>query len=234
MSYCVNCGVELSKSEPKCPLCDTEVLNPHDPWQEPEKRPYPKKVERIQKRATRRFVLALASLLLLIPIIITAVCDLIYNGRITWSMYVVGAAFIAYIFVVIPLTMKKSHPILCMLLDVVAAGIYLFVIETQTGGAWLLPLALPLLLLFGAANLLIVLVIQKKRPLKLVRASFVFFTYGVLAVAIEFVVNRFTAHLPMFEWSIYVFVVCVILGIIALIVNKRREFKEEVRRRFFF
>ena len=30
MSYCVNCGVELQKSEPRCPLCGTEVLNPNE------------------------------------------------------------------------------------------------------------------------------------------------------------------------------------------------------------
>ena len=30
MSYCVNCGVELQKSEPRCPLCGTEVINPNE------------------------------------------------------------------------------------------------------------------------------------------------------------------------------------------------------------
>ena len=28
MSYCVNCGVELEKSEKACPLCGIEVKNP--------------------------------------------------------------------------------------------------------------------------------------------------------------------------------------------------------------
>ena len=31
MSYCVNCGVELSPSERRCPLCGTEVMNPRSP-----------------------------------------------------------------------------------------------------------------------------------------------------------------------------------------------------------
>ena len=29
MSYCVNCGVKLAKSEKKCPLCNTKVINPN-------------------------------------------------------------------------------------------------------------------------------------------------------------------------------------------------------------
>ncbi len=34
MSYCVNCGVELQKSEPRCPLCGTEVVNPNEAGEE--------------------------------------------------------------------------------------------------------------------------------------------------------------------------------------------------------
>ncbi len=29
MSYCVNCGVKLKKSEKVCPLCNTKVINPN-------------------------------------------------------------------------------------------------------------------------------------------------------------------------------------------------------------
>ena len=31
MSYCVNCGVELEKSEKRCPLCGVEGINPAQP-----------------------------------------------------------------------------------------------------------------------------------------------------------------------------------------------------------
>jgi len=41
MSYCVHCGVELAPSEESCPLCKTPVLDPNQPWSEPEERPYP-------------------------------------------------------------------------------------------------------------------------------------------------------------------------------------------------
>ena len=49
MSYCVNCGVELEKSEKKCPLCGVEVINPKEPPQdkEPRQRPYPNRIEEL-------------------------------------------------------------------------------------------------------------------------------------------------------------------------------------------
>ena len=49
MSYCVNCGVELEKSEKKCPLCGVEVINPAQPPEdkEPRQRPYPNRIEEL-------------------------------------------------------------------------------------------------------------------------------------------------------------------------------------------
>ena len=233
MSYCVNCGVELCKSERTCPLCDTEVVNPKEPWEEPERRPYPKRIEALERRATRRVLLWTASLLLLIPILITTVCDLIYFGRITWSAYVIGSAALAYIFVITPFLMRKPHPGVCIVLDAAASGLFLYSIEYHEGGNWFLPLALPILLLSAAAFLFLAVMFTQKHPLKLVRVALALFSAGALSVALEFVINRYTRSALMFEWSLYVLVVCVIFGIIALLINKRRVFKEEVRRRFF-
>ncbi len=46
MSYCVNCGVELDRSEKACPLCGVEVLNPRQPYDDQAPRPYPKRLIR--------------------------------------------------------------------------------------------------------------------------------------------------------------------------------------------
>ena len=64
MSYCVNCGVELEKSEKCCPLCGVEVHNPLDPYDPQAPRPYPQRVERLIRRKDRRYFLLLASLFL--------------------------------------------------------------------------------------------------------------------------------------------------------------------------
>ena len=71
MSYCVNCGVELADSEKRCPLCDTEVINPRKPWREPEDFPYPRHLEPVRERANRVFFASVASLILCVPAAVT-------------------------------------------------------------------------------------------------------------------------------------------------------------------
>ena len=63
MSYCVNCGVELEKSEKKCPLCGVEVINPKEPPQdkEPRQRPYPNRIEELSVNINKQFAAALLS-----------------------------------------------------------------------------------------------------------------------------------------------------------------------------
>jgi hypothetical protein len=57
----------LDKSEPRCPLCGTEVINPAALEEEKPVRPYPSHVEHLDKRWTRRYIASFISLLLLIP-----------------------------------------------------------------------------------------------------------------------------------------------------------------------
>ena len=68
MSYCVNCGVELDETLRRCPLCGTEVINPNQrSAPDPAARPFPSKVEQLERRAVRRFFTVMATLMLLIP-----------------------------------------------------------------------------------------------------------------------------------------------------------------------
>ena len=75
MSYCVNCGVELAETEKKCPLCDTEVINPHSPWKEPEDPPFPTNYE-VAKPVNRGKVATFIAILLLIPILLLCLATL--------------------------------------------------------------------------------------------------------------------------------------------------------------
>ncbi len=91
MSYCVHCGVELAPSEESCPLCKTPVLDPNQPWSEPEERPYPERLEVVPTKIDHRYGAKLASLFLLIPMAAVLFSDLILDQHMTWSAYVLGA-----------------------------------------------------------------------------------------------------------------------------------------------
>lgn len=108
MPYCPRCGVEIEDRLSHCPLCDTaipeEVRDPED--QESE---YPEDVipprpmyKELTRKQTRVLVSSLILFLGMFPITITVGIDLMNNGLISWSYYVIipvlAAALIAIIF----------------------------------------------------------------------------------------------------------------------------------------
>ena len=69
MSYCVNCGVELTASAKSCPLCDTPVINPNLLNKNDAEPGYPERIE-IPKSSRKRYFATIISLLMLLPNIV--------------------------------------------------------------------------------------------------------------------------------------------------------------------
>ncbi|MEG1317151.1 MAG: DUF6320 domain-containing protein, partial [Oscillospiraceae bacterium] len=147
MAYCVNCGVELSATEKKCPLCG----RPSDaPSEEITERAYPAAVQK--KKISAWNVVILGVLLMLIPAIICLMCDLFSDFKISWSLYVLGGELVAYTFITLPVVLKSPKSLACISADVSVTGLYLTLIAYLTGNmAWLLPLGIPAAFLVGAA-----------------------------------------------------------------------------------
>ena len=103
--YCIKCGVELSDSEEKCPLCGTVVFHPYIKRPDGEK-PYP--VDRKpQETASRSGLLFILTMLFLLPLATSLLCDWKINGRILWSGYVGGALTVFYVIVVLPMWFRR-------------------------------------------------------------------------------------------------------------------------------
>ena len=87
--YCIKCGVKLADSEKACPLCGTVPFHPDftaeqgEPLYPPDR--YPK------QQVNRKGILGVVTILLLMPVLITLICDLSLHNRVTWSGYVMGA-----------------------------------------------------------------------------------------------------------------------------------------------
>ena len=56
---------------------------------------------------------------------------------------------------------------------------------------------------------------------------------GLLCAAIDLTVSLYTGRSPVLYWSLFVLAPCLILALVSLVLNKRVQFKEEMRRRFF-
>lgn len=237
MSYCVNCGVELGSAEHACPLCQTPVVNPANPWKEPTVLPYPNRVETIMRHVDLRYFGSLTSLMLLIPALICMLNDLLLHQRITWSAFVAGGLLVVFVAVLLPMIVRKRVLLLLLWLDMGAVLSLLWLVEWGTGGkGWFLHLGLPLTLAFGlVASLLICWFTAKggKRP-PLLSIGLIVYAPGVYTVFINMIVNWYLNRSVLPKWGWYTLIPCLITGTMFFILHRRSKWRESVYKRLFF
>jgi len=236
MSYCVNCGVELQKSEPRCPLCGTEVVNPSAPQEEKPVRPYPSHVERLDQRLDRRYIASFISLLMLIPLFSVMLANILVSHRLTWSYYVLGGELVAFTVFLLPMIARMPR-ILYVTIDAAAIGVLLLLVQVMAQGNWnwLLLLGLPITGLTALMCWFFSLLAAPKCRLPiLIRFTFGLTCLGLLVVAIEFFINLYQMRLAWPTWSLYVLFPCLVLGSSLLLLNRRARVKEELKKRFYF
>jgi len=237
VSYCVNCGVELGQAERVCPLCRTPVVNPANPWKEPEVRPYPKRVETIMRHVDIRYIGFLSSLLLLIPALICMLNDWLVHQSITWSAYVAGGLLVVFTAVLLPMMVRKRKAMLLLWLDMGSVLLLLWMIERGTGGGnWFLRLGLPLVLAFGfVAGLVIAWLTAKrgKRP-PLLSLGLMIYAPGVYTVLVNMIVNWYLRRSVFPIWGWYALIPCLVTGTMLLILHRRSKWRESVYKRLFF
>ncbi|NLI53340.1 MAG: hypothetical protein GX417_03350 [Clostridiales bacterium] len=236
MSYCVNCGVELQKSEPRCPLCGTEVINPNEIAEEKPVRPYPSHVEHLDRSVDRRYIASFISLLLLIPLFTTMLANILVSGGLTWSYLVLGGELVVFTVFLLPM-IARMPKVLYAAIDAVAVGVLLLLIRvlTQSEWDWLLLLGLPIT---GLATLMCwffsAMASPKCRLPVLVRFTFALACVGLFVVAIEFFIGLYMHAIFWPTWSLYVLFPCLVLASSLLLLNRRARVKEEIKKRFYF
>lgn len=229
--YCINCGVKLADTEKRCPLCGTVPFHPEMIRPETE-RLYPNN-SYPAPQVSPRGVLGAVSILFLIPLLITLLCDLQMNGAVTWSGFVVGALLAVYVMVVLPFWFRKPNPVIFVPCGFVAAGLYLLYIDLATGGAWFLSFAFPVV---GFLGLVVTVIVTLTRYLRRGRL----YIFGGAAVALglfmplmEFLLNL-TFHFERFiGWSAYPLIALVLVGGMLLFLAVCRPARENMERKFF-
>jgi hypothetical protein len=236
MSYCVNCGVELQKSEPRCPLCGTEVVNPNEVQDEKPLRPYPSHVEHLDRSVDRRYIASFISLLLLIPLFTTMLATLFVSKQFSWSYLVLGGELVLFTVFLLPM-IARMPKVLYAFIDAVAVGVLLLLIRvlTRSDWRWLLLLGLPIT---GLTTLMCwffaLMASDKCRIAVLVRFTFALTCVGLLLVAVDFFICLYSGHIAWPTWSLYVLFPCLVLACSLLLLNRRARVKEEIRKRFYF
>lgn len=229
--YCIKCGVELGDSEKKCPLCNTHVFHPQLTTGGNE-RLYPPNLYPA-KQVRPWGVLTIVSVLFLLPIFITLLCDLQVNGAVTWSGYVAGGLMVAYVAMVLPFWFRRPNPVVFVPCDFAAVGLLLLYINWHTDGDWFLSFAFPLT---GGIGIIITAVVALTRYIHRGRL----FIYGGASIAlglfmplIELLLNITFHRPPAFIWSLYPLVVLLLLGATLLVTAICRPLRESLSKRLF-
>lgn len=231
MSYCVNCGVELEKGCPECPLCDTPVINPREKNIEQDKFVYPDKIE-IPKSVNKRYWAFVLSLVMLIPNSILMILDfLVFESGIV--KYIVGGFFVAWVWFLFPLLWKKTIPVILLGIDAIALLVYLnmFRIYGDDNG-WFNSLVLPVVIVLWAICNLFIFWLRKPRSKPLIAIA-VLGAVNVMSFVIEICMNMLYNGRLQITVSLVMTACCVSLMIFFAVLEKSKRLKAWVSRKFF-
>lgn len=234
MAYCVHCGVKLGEAESKCPLCQTEVFDPAEPFDDDTPKAYPVRNLDQTLLASRRYAITLLSVLLLIPAGLCLVIDLI-SGGITWSVYPAGVLVLTWMAVVVPLLMKRHRLYTTLLITGAALAGYLYMIEqlSNTEG-WFLPIVFPAMALFMAMICFTVWLIRSKRLRILRLVGVILMMAGTLCLFIEWLCVRAAGLGQSLSWSPFVVIPCFFVALLLYVISRNGPLSTELKRRFHF
>lgn len=231
MSYCVNCGVELDSTAEACPLCHTPVYHPRQPIDRESPKPFPTERQEVPLAAKWELAVLISAMLAS-----AAVCCGILNIFLRaglWSLYIIGAAVMLWIFLVPPLLRRGLSPVIQLLADVAAVSAYVGAIAWNLHGlgGWYLHIALPVILWLGAELLTVMLPLRRGRSI-LSTITIIIGAIGVFPVGVELFCDLYFRGVWQPGWSLVVLTIGVALMIPLIVVRRVPSLREEVRRRF--
>ncbi len=232
MSYCVNCGVELEKSEKYCPLCSVEVINPQQPFDENAVRPYPRRLDPINERINRRFIGVLITIILAFSAFLCAAINFSIDNQLTWSLYVCGALVLAWTWSAPYYLVSKRTLNRLFVPGVLVLLLYLLMIAALMQQLdWFFPLALPLVLLPSILIYLNFFLILRRLIRGFAIPAVILISAGLLVVGIELILEWHAGGLTNPIWSLFVLIPCLALAMVCLTIARRQSILDEIKRR---
>lgn len=230
MSLCRQCGVEVDDDVHCCPLC----RNPLQPGAEAGRleQPPPAPGPKSMNRPMRRWVLEAFTLLAVTGAIVVFAADFAFGMSLTWARYPLAA--IAFLWLAAAVLIVGSGRVWVSLpSEVVAAGLFLFVLDGLTPGSpWFFPLALPLTLLAGTILGLTLAIVRILKLSLFSTIAAVMLGAALSVVGLELILNRYLADRWSVSWSAAAFVCTLPLVLLLLYLRKRfKTMQTELRKR---
>lgn len=233
MSYCVNCGVELEKSQKRCPLCNTPVINPNESTQINVIPPYPDNDTTTVVRKIRRMTVLLISIILLVPFIICPVCDYIISGGLSWSVYVMTSVILGWGYIVPPIVLKHNVVVKCTFIDYFSTMLFLYMVNMKVtpDRNWFEGIALPILSYIMAVILIYAVLVRCFNISTVIYVSLGFVFVAVLNILIEYMIMVYNKMPDGFVWSMPVAISCVGVALLILVVSRITGLTAVIRKR---
>lgn len=227
--YCMNCGVRLSPSESRCPLCGTLAYHPDLPRQNGALN-YPNSSPLL--RPSRGTLPLLATILLLVAAAVTITVDLSISPGLSWSGYVLGSIGLFYLIVILPGWFRHPNPVIFAVLDFTAIEIFLLCIDLVNHGGWFLSFAFPAAGICGLITVTEITLLHYLRRGRLYILGGGFIAFGGYMMLLE-MFSVITFDLKMFRWSIYPLSALSSLGLFLIFTAICKPWRELLRRKFF-
>ena len=234
MSYCVNCGVKLDEALPKCPLCNTPVINPNELKKTEVSSPFAMEKGETEKVKSKDIII-----LTTVFLATTAICCMLLNllvfSKTLWSIPIVGLCAFIWVIGIPPIAFEKMPIYISMLIDGLAMAGYLYMLSFMTSNkAWLTQLALPITALATVLILAFTLFIKKISSSILSVALYFYILIPILCIGIELLICHYYKKPLTITWSAIVLVPCLIVSIALVTILSRKRLREAVRRRLHF
>lgn len=230
--YCIKCGVELADSEKVCPLCGLKVYHPELEKPQNPDYPYPK-FERINEQVSRFGLMMVITVIFLLPILLTLICDISINHTVSWSGYVIGGMITAYVLFVLPSWFRRPNPVIFVPVGFATVALFVLYVDIVNMGGWFLTFALPLIVGIGIIVTAVVTLMKylPKGGLYIIGGAMI--AFGAFTVLIDHLINvTFHTGRGIF-WSWYPMTVFAVLGLLLIFIAICKPLRDSLKKKFF-
>ena len=234
MSYCVNCGVELSADLSACPLCNTSVNNPNLNSDEEKPSVFPEHKGQVDVVKHRDLAVFL-SIVLGSTAITCALLNLLIFQSSLWSLPIIGICVLLWVFAIPAIIYTKLTLYWSLFFDGIVVAAYLFMLTwLTTSDTWFLSIALPLVILITLLLEIILFLLLHFSISFLTTSLYLVIDIAILCIGIELLVDANAKRPLSLSWSAIVLTVCTIITVALVTVLSRSRLRNEVRRRLHF
>ncbi len=204
MPYCPRCLVELGLETALCPLCGSRAqpARPEYPAPYPtddDARPEPLPWLLLRKRIAEGL-----SLLLFVPMLVVLIIDLIMSGRISWSVYSLGALAFAWAMGLLLLYRHRNLTVLGWGSFLCISGMLSLFDGVSGGFSWFPRLALPTVAFFYCIVAALVFMARRSRRDWLKLAAWSLVGISLFCLSLDLLINSYTGKSVIPTWSLLV------------------------------